>query len=73
MFKVNMGSGLGTLLSLITKVKVEIYWQFGWVTQNQGGDRRGSTMVGRIFLLWFGLAKKVWLFGCSLVDIWQYN
>ena len=27
--------------------------------------------MGRIFLVWFGLARQVWLFGCSLVDIWQ--
>ena len=39
----------------------------------QGGDWFGSTLVGRIFFLWFGLAKKVWLSGCSLVEIWQYK
>ena len=39
------------------------------VCLNQGGDRLGSTLVGRIFLVWFGLAKKVWLFGCNLFDI----
>ena len=32
----------------------------------QGGDWLGSTLGGRIFFTWFGLAKKVWLFGCGL-------
>ena len=38
--------------------------------REQGGDWFGSTLVGQIFFLWFGLAKKVWLFGCSLVEFW---
>ena len=36
------------------------------LTGNQGGDWLGSTLVGRIFFAWFGLAKKAWLFGCGL-------
>ena len=39
----------------------------------QGGDWFGSTLVGQIFFVWFGLAKQVWLFGCSLVEIWLYK
>ena len=39
----------------------------------QGGDWFGSTLVGQIFFVWFGLAKKVWLFGCSLVEVLHYK
>ena len=42
-------------------------------SHRQGGDWFGSTLVGRIFFVWFGLAKKVWLFGCSLVEVLQYK
>ena len=47
----------------LTAAQAALAWKLGKKRKKQGGDWFGSTLVGRIFLVRFGLA--------SLVDIWQ--